>query len=418
MGIFSNNKKIDKNINNNDLETRSGDNNQQSINDTVFGMSLPYNSFSWNQNMATKLSTVYRCIEVISNSVAQLPLEPYLVKGNNKIKYLEHNTYNLLNKNPNRRMTRYTFIKLIITSMLLKGNAYAYIKRDNRGNPIEIIYIPSELVTIVLPTSQADLFSDIKYSVVGFEKQLEYTDLLHFLNYTYDGVNGISTIYNAYLTLKLAMNSEEAASGFFEGGGNLSGILTVDTPLNAKQRDDIRNSWRNTFTGSNNNGVAILERNMHFQPITVSPSDAQLLESREFNVIEICRFFGVSPVIAFDYTKSNYSTVEATQLGFLTETLSPILEKIELEIERKLYKPSEQDSIDVKFDVNKLLRADIKSQAEYYSKMFNIGVMSINDIRNELNMPLIGEQGNKYYVQVNMQDINKSDNLINNLKDD
>lgn len=104
--------------------------------------------------------------------------------------------------------------------------------------------------------------------------------------------------------------------------------------------------------------MCVLEGNMDFSPITVSPSDAQLLETRQFNVIDICRFFGVSPVKAFDLSKSSYSTVEATELAFLTDTLAPLLEKIELEFERKLYKPSEKDSIDVRFDTATLLRAD------------------------------------------------------------
>ena len=136
---------------------------------------------------------------------------------------------------------------------------------------------------------------------------------------------------------------------------------------------------------------------MEFKPITVNPSDAQLLETREFNVIDICRFFGVSPVKAFDLSKSSYSTVEATNLSFLTDTLSPLLEKIELEFERKIYKPSEKESIDVRFDTSRLLRADKQSLANYYSTLFNIGVVSPNEIRREIDLPSI-EGGNNHFV--------------------
>ena len=139
---------------------------------------------------------------------------------------------------------------------------------------------------------------------------------------------------------------------------------------------------------------------MTFQPVTISPIDAQLLETRAFNVIDVCRFFGVSPVKAFDLSKSSYSTVEATQLAFLTDTLSPLLEKIELEFERKLYKPSEKESIDVRFDTSVLLRADKASLASYYNTLFQIGVITINEIRRELDLPAI-EDGNHSFVQVN-----------------
>jgi HK97 family phage portal protein len=156
---------------------------------------------------------------------------------------------------------------------------------------------------------------------------------------------------------------------------------------------------------------------MDFQPITVSPSDAQLLETREFNVIDICRFFGVSPVKAFDFSKSSYSTVEATQLAFLTDTLSPLLEKIELEFERKLYKPSEKDSIDVKFDTASLLRADKKSLAEYYNSLFQIGAISPNEIRKSLSLPALPD-GDATFVQVNVQTLNKAVNPIINEEND
>ena len=136
---------------------------------------------------------------------------------------------------------------------------------------------------------------------------------------------------------------------------------------------------------------------MTFEPITVNPADSQLLETREFNVIDVCRFFGVSPVKAFDLSKSSYSTVEATELAFLTDTLAPLLEKIELEFERKLYKPSEKDSIDVRFDTSTLLRADKQAMANYYRELFNIGVISPNEIRKQLDLPSI-EGGDSTFV--------------------
>ena len=146
-------------------------------------------------------------------------------------------------------------------------------------------------------------------------------------------------------------------------------------------------------------------------------SDAQLLETREFNVIDICRFFGVSPVKAFDLSKSSYSTVEATQLAFLTDTLNPLLEKIELEFERKLYKPSERNSIDVRFDTSSLLRADKASQASYYNTLFQIGAITPNEIRKALDLEPL-ENGDKSFVQVNVQTLDNATNLLTEEKDD
>jgi len=159
--------------------------------------------------------------------------------------------------------------------------------------------------------------------------------------------------------------------------------------------------------------VAVLEGNMDFEPITVNPSDAQLLETRQFNVIDVCRFFGVSPVKAFDLSNSSYSTVEATQLAFLTDTLSPLLEKIELEFERKLYKPSERNSIDVRFDTSVLLRADKASLASYYSTLFQIGTITPNEIRKALDLPAI-KDGDHTFVQVNVATLKNAVKEIEN----
>ena len=369
---------------------------------------------SYSTSKAMLLSAVYRCVEVISDSVAQLPLEPYKVDSSGyKIKFTSHPTYRLLNSEPNSRMTRFTFIKTLIVSTLLKGNAYAYIERDGEGNAVALHYIPTDLVTIIPPKTLQD---NVAYSITGLSNVIEPCNMIHILNFSYDGINGISTLAHAKNTLSLAADSEAHASGFFKGGANLAGILTVQSTLTSKQKQDLKSSWQTAFspTSGQPNGVAVLEGNMDFKPITVNPSDAQLLETRQFNVIDICRFFGVSPVKAFDLSKSSYSTVEATNLSFLTDTLSPLLEKIELEFERKLYKPSEKDNIDVRFDTSRLLRADKQSLANYYNTLFNIGVVSCNEIRKEIDLPSI-EGGDSHFVQVNLMEVkNAASNVPSN----
>ena len=369
---------------------------------------LMYNTgANYGTSKAMLLSTVYRCVEVISDSVAQLPLEPYKIDADGyRLKFTSHPSYRILNKEPNNRMTRFTFIKTLVVSTLLKGNGFAYIERDNKGNAIALHYIPSELVTIIPPTTIGE---NVMYNVTGLSNSVESCNMIHILNFSYDGITGISTLSHAKNTLGLAMDSESHASGFFKGGANLAGILTVQSTLTSKQKQDLKTSWQTAFspTTGQPNGVAVLEGNMEFKPITVNPSDAQLLETREFNVIDICRFFGVSPVKAFDLSKSSYSTVEATNLSFLTDTLSPLLEKIELEFERKIYKPSEKESIDVRFDTSRLLRADKQSLASYYSTLFNIGVVSLNEIRKELDLASV-EGGDNHFVQVNLMEVNKA----------
>lgn len=364
---------------------------------------------------AMALSSVYRCVEVISNSIAQMPLEPYKLDADGfKKKYVHHPTYLLLSKEPNRRMTRYTYIKTMVSAMLLNGNAYSYIVRDEEGVAKELIYIdPSR----VRPVAQED--GSVTYNINGVGFSIPSSDMIHILNVTYDGIVGISVISHATQAISLASASEAHASGFFKGGANTAGILKVQGVVSKEQAKQIKASWSDAFTPGTGqpNGVAILQGNMDYTPITINPADAQLLETRRYNMEDICRFFGVSPVKCGDLTKSSYSTVEATQLAFLTDTIAPILEKIELEFERKLYGVRERWQIDVRFDTSVLLRADKGSEADYYTKLFYLGVLSPNEIRQRLDLEPI-DGGDAHYLQVNLQDMQggKLSDIITNTK--
>ena len=369
----------------------------------VFGDYLLYNSSTtFTNNKALLLSACYRCVEVISDSIAQLPCEPYRIDSDGcKIKFTKHPTYNLLNREPNQNMSKFTFMKTMVVSMLLTGNAYALIERDERGNAKALYYIPTELVTILKPQTITDTIS---YSITGMKNVVEDCNMIHILNFTSDGYEGISTLAYARKTLGLAMDAEANAEGFFKGGANVAGLLKCNSPLTNKQKESLKSSWNSAFNGSTGtpNGIAVLDADLDFQSVTVNPSDAQLLETRQFNVVDICRFFGVSPVKAFDLSKSSYNTIEQMQLAFLTDTLQPLLEKIECEFQRKLYKPSEKDNITVRFSTAPLLRADKQSQANYYNTLFQMGVMTINEIRRELDLPHL-ENGDTSFVQVNVQ---------------
>lgn len=387
FNIFKRNKRQDT-----DIEERSNYGLFQSL---MFG-----GGGSFNTNKSMLLSAVYRCVNVISDSIAQLPIDIYRVDSKGyKAKDTKNPLYSVINATPNVRMTRYTFISLIIQSMLLKGNAYAYIMRGKNGQVEQLVFVPAEYVTILQPKT---IIEPIKYQITGINGVVESKDILHFVNYTYDGIIGISTIQFAKNTLGLSHDSEKHAANFFSSGCGIGGILKSSTSLNKAQKEQIKTSWQQAFSsrGGETNGVAVLEGNLDFIPMSVNPADSQLLETRQFNVIDICRFFGVSPIKVFDLSKSSYSTIEASNISFLTDTISPILQKLELEFERKLF--NNGDNVDIKFNVSELLRTDKQSLASYYNTLFNIGSMSVNEIRREIDLPKI-KGGDNNFVQVNLQ---------------
>lgn len=375
----------------------------QDVVSTSFGNGL----FLQSRENAMLLSTVYRCVDVISDSVAQLPLETFKVDSEGfKRLYLDHPAYTLMNEEPNENMTRFTFFKTMVASVLLKGNAYAYIERDNRGNAEQLVYLNVHSVDIVWVEDKEGVKRK-RYKVIGFGDLVDPKDMIHILNFSYDGIIGVSTLTHARQTLGISTDSESKAAGFLKGAGGISGILTIEnTRLNQEQKDQNYREWNNRIA-NNPGGIVIFEQNQKFQAITINPKDAQLLESREFNVVDICRFFSVSPVKAFDLSKSSYATVEATQLAFLTDTVAPMLTKIELELQRKVFLPSEKRQVKAEFNTSGFLRADKAAQATYLKTMFNIGAMTPNEIRRENNLPKV-EHGDNAFVQVNIQTLEKA----------
>ncbi len=352
------------------------------------------------------LSTVYRCVDLISDSVAVLPLKTYaLDKDGFKREFKEHPAYSLLDLEPNEDMTRFVFFKTLMASVLLTGNGYAYIERDYKLNLLQLIYIPKSHVSIVWVTDTNGIMRK-RYQVTGFKELVEPRDMIHVLNFSYDGIIGVSTLTHARQTLGIATSSEEHAAGFFKNGG-MSGILTVEgTRLDKSQKDQIYTTWEERIV-NHPNGIAVLEGNMKYQPITINPKDVQLLESRLFNVVDLCRFFSVSPVKAFDLSKSSYSTVEATQLQYLTDTVLAVITKIEQEINRKVFLPSERGKVIAEFDTSAILRTDKGAQAAYYKDLSIIGAATPNEVRRENNLPRI-ENGDKAFVQVNVQTLDNA----------
>lgn len=372
---------------------------QRKEEENVFGLALNYNGWStYKTSQSLALSAVYRCVEVITNGVASLPVKLYRTdeKG---FKYEMHNNLSfILSKKPTGKINAFTFYKLIVKDILLQGNAYALILRNGKGEIIGLQYIQAGLVS---PIDRGDR---IEYQVTGIKGFVRQEDILHFMNFTDNGVYGISVLTHARRTLGIADYGENASENFYKSGGCTTGFLKFDGPSSGKQREEILSAWNQATGGVRNqpNGIPVLPANVNYTQLSVNPADAQLLESREFSVVEICRFFGVSPTKCFDLTHASYNNSEMAELAFLNDTLRPLLTKIEMEMETKLFKP--EDGYDIKFDVSELLRTDKKSQAEYFTKMFNLGVLSPNDIRKELDMDEI-EGGDIHCAQINLTSI-------------
>lgn len=377
---------------------------------------IPANSYNGltlaSRNKPMLLSAVYRCVDLISDSLAVLPLVVYERDSRGfKTEATEHPSYNIFNLEPNENMTRYVFMKTMATSMLLTGNAYAYIERDSKLRVTQLVYIPTADVSIVFQPDSNGIKRK-RYKVTGFKELIQPKDMIHVLNFTYNGIEGVSTLTHAAQTLNIATSGEEHALEFLRGGGAATGALKIEgSRLSKEQKDAIYEQWynrTNPVTGRNGS-LIILEHNMSYQPISISPKDQQLLESRAFSVVEIARFFSVSPVKLFDLSKSSYATVEATQLQYLADTVAPVIAKFEQEFQRKVFLPSEQGKYSVEYDTSELLRTDKAAQATFWRELSNIGAATPNEIRRPMNLPPLPD-GDNAFIQVNMQTLSAAVN--------
>ena len=298
-----------------------------------------------------------------------------------------------------------------MTHLLLWGNAYAQIIRNGKGEIIALYPLMPDRMT-VNRDEKGKLYYEYLTSTddVPINKEttvrLSETDVLHIPGLGFDGLVGYSPIAMAKNAIGLAIAAEEYGSKFYANGAAPSGVL--EHPGTLKDPTKVRESWTETFGGSqNSHKVAVLEEGMKYTPISISPNEAQFLETRKFQINEIARIFRVPPHMVGDLEKSSFSNIEQQSLEFVKYTLDPWVSRWEQTLIRSLLTKEEKKKYFIKFNVDGLLRGDYQSRMSGYSIGIQNGFMSPNDVRELENLDLIPDEegGNTYMVNGNMMPI-------------
>jgi len=278
-------------------------------------------------------------------------------------------------------LTQFMLVKNLIKDVLLYGNGFAYINRDNKGVPMSIEYLPFGDCNIIYNKTNNTLF----YQVPKLTKSLvEPINIIHVVMHSSNGIEGKSILSFATNTVKLAGNAEKAASDFFGGGMTVHGILSTESPrLTKDQRESIRSAWSESQVGTGT-GIAVLESGMKYQQISSNSKDAQLLESRLFNIQEVARWFNISPVLLGDLSKTSYNNLEQAQLQFVTNTLAPYVLMLEQEINRKLILPKDKNKYYIDVVEEDIIKQDKQSQVNYLSTLVDKGIITRNEARKQL----------------------------------
>lgn len=353
---------------------------------------------------AMNLSTVFRCVDLISDSIAGLPIRIIKDNGDCKNELSNHPLNIVFSAGLANNLTVYHFMKLLIQSVLLKGNGFALIERASDGTVTGLKFLESGDVQIHYDKQRVN---SLYYTCTLIQnKKIEPCNMIHLRKYSNDGVNGVSILSYAGRSIKISQAGENQAKRFYSSGCNLSGVLSVQANLNEDQRKGIHESWNKSMT-EGGDGLAVLQGNMSYQPITISPEDAQLLGSRLFQVDELCRFFGVNPVLIGELSHSSYGSLESAQQEFLLHCLLPYINMVEQEFTKKLFKPSEY-GLKINLDETAILRTDKTALATYYKTLLDTGILCVNEVRKELGYNEI-EGGDKHiiaYTDINQNTIN------------
>lgn len=370
---------------------------------------------SVTERSAMQMTAVYACVRILSEAVAGLPLHFYRYKEDgSKEKAIDSNLYHLLHDEPNPEMSSFVFRETLMTHLLLWGNAYAQIIRNGKGEIIALYPLMPNKMSVDRDENGKLYYtytrSDCEPNTMnGSSVVLEPKDVLHIPGLGFDGLVGYSPIAMAKNAIGLAIATEEFGSKFFANGAAPSGVL--EHPGTIKDPTRVREAWQSQFGGSGNSGkVAVLEEGMKYTPISISPEQAQFLETRKFQINEIARIFRVPPHMVGDLEKSSFSNIEQQSLEFVKYTLDPWVVRWEQSLSRSLLSEDEKKVYFFKFKLEGLLRGDYQSRMNGYAIARQNGWMSANDIREleDLDKLTPEQGGDLYLINGNMLPLNQA----------
>lgn len=373
---------------------------------------LDEDTVSMSRDRAMKISTVNRCVEVLSNSMAVLPI--YIMDERTKERLTEHRLGRVLWGRANEAMSSFDYNRLMMCNQLLRGNAYAWIFRDTAtGHPLELIPLPPDYVEPKVDRA-GRLWYQFVHPLTGAIYDLRPEDVLHYKAYSEDGIRGISVLRRASVTLSTAKAAQEYERSTWESGGQPCGVLTTESDLGdydqampdgtvvrRNPKEDIRKAWEAVHRGPGNAmRLAVLDLGLKYQPISMSNTDAQFVESSEVRVADVCRFFSV-PLHMVYAGKESYQSNEQNSLEFVRYTLMPYETQWSQEDSRKLLLPGERDQgLRIKRELKVFLKGDSAAQSALYRTMHELGAYSVNDILALEDRPAV-PGGDARYASLN-----------------
>lgn len=372
----------------------------------IFNLSVSPSGKAVTDQTAMQVTTVYACITKIAGAVTQLPINIYRHKGPDGDELIGRNSlWWLLNESPHGDWTAASWKEWAVLCVALRGDSFTLIERDTRitsgGAVLRLKPLNPDDVRVY-----RDSNSRIAYAVMdrgtGQIRAVAPDDMIHITGYGFDGLRSYSVIQHAAkVSVGNALASNDFAGRTFQDGAMPQIALKFPKQMNIAQADLIRSSFAATYGGTAGRKFPlVLSEGAEAQELSMSPEDAQMLESRQFEMHQICHAFGVPPILIGDSDKvSSWGTgIEQISIGFVRYTIKPMLKRWEEELNRKLYRQAPNF---LRFELTELLRGDAKSQSDYYRAALGgpgsgDAWMTVNEVRATQNLPPI-PGGNEIY---------------------
>lgn len=347
---------------------------------------------------AMRNATVWACVQYLTKTVAKLPWRVMVELPTGKEVLRTHPVDWLLNKRPNPEMGSFTFRQAMLGSALLRGNGYAEIERDNRGVPVALWPLRADRVC-----AKRDENDRLYYEVWGRTGNviLQPMDVFHLRGFG-DGAVGYSVVEYAAQSIGWAQATELFGATYFGEGMNPSGIVSLKNGLSIEALKVMRESLEQLYKGPKGKRTMILDAGAEFQKLATNPNDSQFIETRQHQISEICRWFGVPPHKAMDLMRATFSNIEHQSIEVVADSIAPWVKLFEEEADFKLF-GSNRSNLYTNMPLQALMRGDNASRAAFYKSMLEMGAMTINEIRALEDMNGIGEDGDVHFVSNNVR---------------
>ncbi|MDM1535056.1 phage portal protein [Myroides odoratimimus] len=326
---------------------------------------------------ALTIPAFYNAVDQLSNDIAKLPKAVHIKEGVNRRKYVEHPLNYLISTQPNPMMTAFDFWKLVVVLVILRGNCYVLVNRSNNGVEESLVIQESDDVDVLKDKVNNQLFYKIK------DKVFNSSDILHFKGFSLDGVIGIGVIKWAAHNLGVNLDAQEYQRDIYSDRGLGYGVIESDKSIEVGNKKIISEGFTSKLTEKNKFKVPVLDEGLKYKPITITPAEAQFLETNKNSVVEIARWLNIAPHKIKDLSRGTYSNIEVQNIEHVQDSLIPWISRIEQELDRKLFfvNDGSEERQYVKFNEKVLLRGDMKARGEFLTRMIYAGVMTRNEAR-------------------------------------